>query len=994
MADSTMQTNILRNRAQNAMLSRDFTTAARLYRSLLKSDPRNISLLSDLASIYMKSGDDQSAIPLYKQIIHLDNSNLDAFNNLGGIYRRLKMYDESIAVLEQAVLTDSTNIQIYYNLGFTYKLMGKFQDAINCFEQVVEANQNDVLAYNHLGTIYQQTNRNDKAVQSFLRGLKVDPNHPVLHLNLAKSYELLGQKDKALLEYESALKSKPGWLEAIDSYTDLLLDKNKTREASDIVNQALRLNPKNSQLHAKMGNVYKKRYDFQNADDEYNTAISLDEKNENAYLGLAQSNELQSKKNEAIRIIEEAELINPHNDKIAQSHAHILLTAEKLNSASKKIKEIYNKNPNDVKALNLLAQYYICKGEKGKASGCFKKIESIDPEYAEHYLEGAKRYIQREEFEEAKDLTQVYLETNEESPETMRIAAEIAEKSNKLTEALEIYKEIYARDNLNIGAKNKIEIIQNKLLQTENQGLENQKLLQEQEDFSEPDFEEINLQKNDSEFEDELNKTEVEDDDFDIQLQDEKFSFERLTDEDNNIQEQVFDPEAIDDDFDNGTEAELKDDLDALIENREQPLELDNLGRSRGFGDTNYLPDRNSDSTLDDGVMDQIFESPKDVHDLNQISSDDDDEYDSTETINLDENLDDNFLSQEEEPYIPPAPKINFSNPVSVQKSNEVPPQNLQTADFTPANLLKKLENQLQDEQPVLNSQEESNEAVVEEETLPEEMITEDESEDQTADELDFESEDVFASEDIEEINEANEFNKADDSQKSLDDLFEDQEQDEFIPPQIQDEQDFEDSTEMEIFDDDFLEKESSESNEPIENLDEIFSNQEEELQPEEQQLEELQQEYNAGYTDGFVSHENLTSPANEKSTATIGQVVDAIIDKNFIAKYKLTSGTFKQLKQLSESLPQNVKEEFQSSKTSLILDYVIARLNGRPGLLATAEALRKEWNVENNKYVKNSGVVVNQVMENMKTLISNLPDKNTAANLLTAVDSTLEKLN
>ena len=392
--------------------------------------------------------------------------------------------------------------------------------------------------------------------------------------------------------------------------------------------------------------------------------------------------------------------------------------------------------------------------------------------------------------------------------------------------------------------------------------------------------------------------------------------------------------------------------------------------------------------------MDQIFESPKDVHDLNQISSDDDNEYDSTETINLDENLDDNFLSQEEEPYIPPAPKNNFSNPVSMQKSNEVPPQNLQTADFTPANLLKKLENQLQDEQPVLNPQEESNEAVVEEETLPEEIITEDESEDQTADGLDFESEDVFASEDIEEINEANEFNKADDSQKSLDDLFEDQEQDEFIPPQIQSEQDFEDSTESEIFDDDFLKKESSESNEPIENLDEIFSNQEEELQPEELQPEELQQEYNAGYTDGFVSHENLTPAANEKSTATIDQVVDAIIDKNFIAKYKLTSGTFKQLKQLSESLPQNVKEEFQSSKTSLILDYVIARLNGRPGLLATAEALRKEWNVENNKYVKNSGVVVNQVMENMKTLISNLPDKNTAANLLTAVDSTLEKLN
>ena len=129
---------------------------------------------------------------------------------------------------------DENNIQIYYNLGFTYKLLGKNKEAIQCFSTVVDENPNDVLAFNHLGVIYTQTGEYEKAVNSFKRGLKIDPNHPILHLNLAKAYEKTGKIDETFLEYDFALRSKPGWLEAIDGYTDLLLKYNSVKTAGDL----------------------------------------------------------------------------------------------------------------------------------------------------------------------------------------------------------------------------------------------------------------------------------------------------------------------------------------------------------------------------------------------------------------------------------------------------------------------------------------------------------------------------------------------------------------------------------------------------------------------------------------------------------------------------------------------------------------------------------------------------------------------------------------
>lgn len=432
--------NLLLSRAKAAVLARDFQLATRLYKNLLKENPTDVSLLSQLGNMYVKSGNDEKALPIFNQILSLDSDNLVAMNNLGAIYRRKKEYDSSVEILQKARSVHGDNSQVEYNLGFTYKIMGESEKAIQCFEDVIEENPSDVLAYNHIGSIYAERKRHEEAVQSYLRGLKIDPNHPVLHLNLAKSYEKLKKYDEALFEYENALRTKPGWIEAIDGYADLLMKGRKAKDASAIVMQAIRLNPEDAKMHSKLGGILSKQGDLESSIDEYSQALKIKDDYAPALSGLASSYEKQGNFSAAIQTMEKLESVKPNNAEVLQQYSGILLSADKTDEAKEKLDTLIEMAEDDPHTLNLLGQYHICTGNFDNAKKCFDKIEELYPAFKEYLKDGAKRMKQQGIFDEAETLQKQYLALHPEDPDSLSFLANLYEEQNKVSEALEFYK--------------------------------------------------------------------------------------------------------------------------------------------------------------------------------------------------------------------------------------------------------------------------------------------------------------------------------------------------------------------------------------------------------------------------------------------------------------------------------------------------------------------------------------------------------------------------
>ena len=437
-------------RAQNAVLSRDFVLAARLFKTILKSEPNNIDVLSQLGSTYVRSGDDEKALEVYKRIDQIDNMNFDALNNLGGIYRRLKKYEESIMVLERALATGANPNEIYYNMGHTYKLMGNYDDAADCFVTVIEENPNDVLAYNHLGSIQAARGEHTKALQSYNRALQIDKNHPILHYNSALSYLSLGKKEEAKLSFENALRTRPGWVEAMVDYADLLIGMNKNKEAQDLLAQAQKLNSDDVNILNTLGKLNFKRKDYEKAEQNYQSVLAKNSEDYRALTGMALVYEKQRKLLDSQMLFEKLENFDNENDDIVLQHSRVLLKLNELEKAYTKINKICQNSPKNCDALNLLSQYYIYTKDELRKNGCFKRIHDTDPKYINHLLDCAEVYIDLGNFASGEILLTQYLTKRRNDTEALMIMASLNEATNNYSTALQIYRRIFELEPQNV----------------------------------------------------------------------------------------------------------------------------------------------------------------------------------------------------------------------------------------------------------------------------------------------------------------------------------------------------------------------------------------------------------------------------------------------------------------------------------------------------------------------------------------------------------------
>ena len=431
--------NLILTRAQGAVISRDFPTAARLYKQLLKDDPSNVDYLKELGSIYVKNGEDAKAIPYYEQIITFYPHYIDAMTSLGAIYRRLKRYEESIEILERAVDEGRQSADVNYNLGFTYREMRNWDDAIEAFSSVVNENPSDVLAYNHLGAIYLEKKDYEKSIASFRRGLQIDPNHPILNYNLARCFSQAKMYSDSIRCFQNALKAKPGWVDAIKDFSNVLVKCQKSREASELVKHSIELHPNDTKLLAMLGHIYLEQYDYDSAEKTFKRAKKVDDHDIQILTGLAEALEKGEKPDEALEAVLDAIEISPDNKDLKKRYVQTLLSANKIDAAGTNVKELYDSDKEDPQVLDLYGQYLICKDEDEKAESCFKKINNVNRNYKDHLLSAAGRYNQIGKSETAEKYAKEFVARDMRNPSGYNMLGKIYTKEGNLEQAIEYY---------------------------------------------------------------------------------------------------------------------------------------------------------------------------------------------------------------------------------------------------------------------------------------------------------------------------------------------------------------------------------------------------------------------------------------------------------------------------------------------------------------------------------------------------------------------------
>ncbi len=437
-----MDKSLILIQAKNAVMAHDFMTAARLYKELLKDDPSNVEYLKQLGSIYVQAQEDEKAIPYYEQIITFYPHYIDAMNSLGAIYRRLKRYDESIQILQRALEEDRQLPDVNYNLGFTYKEMGNYADAIEAFEMVIHAKPDDVLAYNHLGSIYLAQKNYEKSIASYRRGLQIDRNHPILNYNLARAYEQSGNETEAIRCYQLALKTRPGWKDCIRDYSNLLLKCQKNKEASDLVNQAIKMHPNDGDLLYILGQVYLNEYDYKKAESTFKKADNLKGNDVKILSGLAKAMEKGEKPEQALETVLSALEIDPYNKDIRKQYVEVLLDTADYEKAFENVKQLYDAGGDkDLQVLDLYGQYYITQNEEENAKPYYDKIQKINHHYKDHIVNAAERFNQIGNYDKAESYAKEFVRQRPNLPDGYNMLGKISSEKGNFAEAKKYYSQ-------------------------------------------------------------------------------------------------------------------------------------------------------------------------------------------------------------------------------------------------------------------------------------------------------------------------------------------------------------------------------------------------------------------------------------------------------------------------------------------------------------------------------------------------------------------------
>ena len=960
-----MEKSLILTRAKSASIAHDFTTAARLYKELLSDDQSNVEYLKQLGSIYVQAGEDEKAIPYYQQIITFYPHYVEAMNSLGAIYRRLKRYEESIEILQRALDEDRQLPTVNYNLGFTYKEMGNYKDAIDSFEKVIHSNPDDVLAYNHLGSIYFAQKDYQKSIASYKRGLQIDHNHPILNYNLAHCYEASNNVADAIRCYKLALKTRPGWKDAIKDYTVLLMSVSDNKEAADIIKQGIKLYPNNTEMLILLGDIYLNNYDYSEAEKIFKKASSLEPENVKSLIGLSKALEKSDKSEYALDAIMSALELEPENQVAQKQYAQSLLSEKDYDEAKNVIDSLDKpENSKDLQLLDLNGQYYICKDNEEKAKVYYDKIKHINHHYKDYMINAANRFAQRGKYEKAEIYASEYLVHRPESVDGYNTMGKINYLKEDYDKAMEYYKK-----GLKLGKNN---AQAEKWIKTISDQVNREKLFAEKvEEIEEEAAKEESLK----EAQNSNENNEAETDDFDFSVIGSTSPLqEGLTKEEDdiwNVGDE--DEEAVEE---NSPEEEKKESEDKKLPQENEPKMVE-LANDEELAD--FFDDKKNDD------LDQSLESPAENKEVEEKEEEKEKEPEYVEAIPSErKNSDDALaegLSQEEEED----PFDLFGDPVPSRESEEYEEEIegpvRKTEKYEKPSRIEKEDrpdfDSLLDMNQLHNYAREAAETMMSAQKMANQMTRQQEV-------LQRQTEEALrnAMENIQNM-QAQKMLEQDRKLESLMDSPEEM----YVEPkkeEVLSQDDFaleEKTSDMDaLLTEDFVKERPAE-----EEVVAVEENPQEESEfPEEEENDNLK--------------EKVTSLTTQDMLKTIERILS---DDDAASSNADKIEMFKKLRLLCDYLPETEKDTFQSCRNRMLIDYIISKLSGKPGLLITAQSLIKsgilgeayDSQLEKKCDEEMNNELIRKVIKIMKSMACQLEDKALSEAMKASADNILERI-
>lgn len=238
----------------------------------------NIHETIKVALQHYRSGNLPEAARLFRTVIKSQPQDAQVMYLLGIIYGQLGNYDSSMQYLKRSLQLNPSDANIYFALGLITQLSGGSDESIDYFQKSLSLSPNNSEACKHLGNIFKEREQFDGAVIYYQKALQIDPKPAdvdTVYHNLGMSFQAKGLVSEAIECYRKAIQANPDLLMAHNNLGIVLQEKGLFEEASACYQKALLINPRSAETYYNLGVLLQRQGKRDEASAAYTAAINI-----------------------------------------------------------------------------------------------------------------------------------------------------------------------------------------------------------------------------------------------------------------------------------------------------------------------------------------------------------------------------------------------------------------------------------------------------------------------------------------------------------------------------------------------------------------------------------------------------------------------------------------------------------------------------------------------------------------------------------------------
>lgn len=383
-------------------------------------------------------------------------ANLQSVNMAEIIYQvtqdlqKRSRFQIAIILLEIALDLDKSSPLVYLGWGDCLLNQGKLQEAIEKYNQALNLDPYLAEAHWGKGEVSARQNQNNDAIICFREARNLNRQLIKVYHSLAKVLEAQGYPQAAMTELERALQINPDDPVILSSLSRLLEEQGKVQEANQTLQRVKLLlenivpNSEDAELWTEWGSLLFTLRELRNSKNKFEQALKLNPYQSEARAGLGNYYYYQGDMDSPIVYYEEALRLNPSLSMVYHNLGYIYLARNSLDEAIKQFENGLAITPNYAILHRGLAEVYMAKGDYDQAAKFYESAIRLNPGSRDAYF-GLANLLNRR----GQDAKAVYervirsyeevIKINPNNAEAYQILASVYENQGELEKAI-IYR--------------------------------------------------------------------------------------------------------------------------------------------------------------------------------------------------------------------------------------------------------------------------------------------------------------------------------------------------------------------------------------------------------------------------------------------------------------------------------------------------------------------------------------------------------------------------